>query len=104
MSVGFVYLLISPKTAFVKIGGTDFAPPLRLRQINSTEPYASHGPWGLADFRHVTDWREVEGFLHKAFADKRVLTIEAAQDEKWRRSGGGWSLRVGISKPSQLRR
>jgi hypothetical protein len=27
----------------------------------------AHGPWELSDFPHVTDWRLVEGELHRHF-------------------------------------
>lgn len=79
LPTGFVYLLTSPATQLVKIGGTEF-PPTRLRQINSSEPYASLGPWGIADFRKVKDWPEVEKILHQQFADKRVRHIDGAHE------------------------
>lgn len=67
---GYVYILTSPKTEYIKIGGTDYPPVKRLREINSTEPYHSLGPWTLIDFRQVRDWRKVEYFLHYTFRSR----------------------------------
>lgn len=77
---GHVYVLISPVCEYVKIGGTDYAPLKRIKEINSSEPYKSLGPWSLHDFRQVTDWRKVECALHYAFRSKLVKSI-AAQKE-----------------------
>ena len=70
MSKGCVYILTSANSEFIKIGGTDFAPMKRIREINSTEPYRSLGPWSLHDFREVSDWRAVEYGMHYAFRSK----------------------------------
>ncbi len=78
--MGHVYVLVSPKAKFIKIGGTDYPPLKRIREINATEPYKSHGPWGLADFRQVKDWRKVEAFLHYCFKNKLTKKI-AGQKE-----------------------
>ncbi len=60
MAQGFVYILVSANSDFIKIGGTERPISERLRGINGTESYADHGPWQLSDFLHVTDWRLVE--------------------------------------------
>jgi hypothetical protein len=67
---GYIYILTSPKTECIKIGGTDYPPLKRIKEINSTEPYKSIGPWTLSDFRQVTDWRKVEYSLHYMFKSK----------------------------------
>lgn len=67
---GYVYILTSPKTDCIKIGGTDFPPLKRIKEINSCDPYKSLGPWSLFDFRQVTDWRNVEYSLHYTFRSK----------------------------------
>ena len=73
---GFVYILVSHKTKYIKIGGTDYPPLKRIKEINLTEPYKSLGPWTLGDFRQVNDWRKIEYNLHYTFRSKRVETIE----------------------------
>jgi len=77
---GHVYVLVSPVCEFIKIGGTDFAPLKRIKEINSVEPYKGLGPWSLHDFRQVTDWRKVEHSLHYSFRSKFVKSI-AGQKE-----------------------
>jgi hypothetical protein len=77
---GHVYVLISPICEYVKIGGTDYVPLKRIKEINNAEPYKSLGPWSLHDFRQVADWRKVEYTLHYAFRSKLVKSI-AAQKE-----------------------
>lgn len=72
MTKGFVYLLVSPNSNFIKIGGTERPISERLRGINGTATYADHGPWQLSDFLHVTDWRLVEGKLHRHFKERNV--------------------------------
>jgi hypothetical protein len=72
---GYIYILTSPKTECIKIGGTDYPPLKRIREINSTEPYKSIGPWTLSDFRQVTDWRKVEYSLHYMFRSKLNVLI-----------------------------
>ena len=64
---GYVYILQSPNCDCIKIGGTDYPPLKRIKEINSTEPYKSLGTWTLADFRQVLDWRTVEHNLHYRF-------------------------------------
>ncbi len=68
--VGYVYVLTSNQTDLIKIGGTDYPPLKRIREINSTAPYKNLGPWTLADFRQVTDWRATEYALHYTFRSK----------------------------------
>jgi len=72
---GFVYILTSPKSEYVKIGGTSYLPKKRIQEINVSEPYASYGPWTLHDFRQVEDWRTVEHSLHYIFRDSLVREI-----------------------------
>ncbi len=78
--VGHVYILVSPKSEYIKIGGTDYPPLKRIKEINAAEPYKSHGPWSLADFRQVVDWRQIEASLHYTFRSKLVKDI-AGQKE-----------------------
>ena len=77
---GHVYILTSPKTEFVKIGGTDFPPLKRIREINAASPYRELGPWQLSDFKQVTDWRKVEAFLHYAFRSLLVSEVLGAKE------------------------
>ena len=69
-NAGYVYVLTSSQTNLIKIGGTDYPPLKRIREINSTQPYKNLGPWTLADFRQVTDWRATEYALHYTFRSK----------------------------------
>jgi hypothetical protein len=78
--VGHVYILVSPNSEFVKIGGTDFPPLKRIREINSGSPYRELGPWTLADFRQFVDWRKVESHLHYAF--RSLLVTEVSGQKK----------------------
>ena len=54
MAQGFVYILVSPNSNFVKIGGTERPISERLRDINGTSPYSDHGPWELRTTDEVT--------------------------------------------------
>ena len=72
---GHVYILESENCDSIKIGGTDFPPSKRLKEINETEPYKSLGPWKIVDFREVIDWRKVEHNLHYRFRDFRNYDI-----------------------------
>src|SRR5437899_10178962 len=80
MPQGFVYVLVSPNSNFIKIGGTERPISERLRGINGTLSYAGHGPWQLSDFLHVTDWRLVEGGLHRHFKKKNIRDIPGTQE------------------------
>jgi hypothetical protein len=73
---GFVYILTSPNSSYIKIGGTDFVPAKRIREINASEPYRSLGPWSVHDFRQVEDWRSIEHQLHYAFRDRKATDIK----------------------------
>jgi hypothetical protein len=77
MPQGFVYILVSPNSDHIKIGGTERPISERLRGINGTESYAVHGPWQLSDFLHVTDWRLVEGEMHRHFKARNVRAPSA---------------------------
>ena len=78
--MGHVYILVSPRSEHIKIGGSDYPPLKRIREINSTEPYKSLGPWSLADFRQVVDWKKVEAFLHYSFRSKLITQIEGQKE------------------------
>lgn len=80
MSQGFVYVLVSANSDYIKIGGTEKPISERIRGINSTIAYAEHGPWELSDFLHVTDWRLVESGLHQYFREQRVLDISGTRE------------------------
>jgi hypothetical protein len=80
MPQGFVYVLISPNSNYVKIGGTERPISERLRGINGTASYSEHGPWELSDFLHVTDWRLVEGELHRHFQKLNVRDVAGTQE------------------------
>lgn len=77
---GHVYVLVSPVCQFIKIGGTDYAPLKRIKEINSCEPYKSLGPWSLHDFRQVADWRKVEYALHYIFRHRLVKSIAGQRE------------------------
>lgn len=72
---GYVYILTSKNCDSIKIGGTDYPPFKRIKEINHSEPYKSYGEWHLADFRQVMDWRKVEYFLHYQFRSFLNTTI-----------------------------
>jgi hypothetical protein len=72
MPLGFVYILISPNSDYIKIGRTERPISERLRGVNGGEAYAPHGPWELSDFVHVTDCAVVESALHRHFRDRNV--------------------------------
>jgi hypothetical protein len=74
MPQGFVYILVSPNSDYIKIG-TERPISERLRGINGTESYAEHGPWQLSNFLHVTDWRLVEGEMHRHFQAHNIRDI-----------------------------
>ncbi|MGE6017552.1 GIY-YIG nuclease family protein [Klebsiella pneumoniae] len=72
---GYVYILVSDKTPYIKIGGTDYLPEKRCKKINTQPPYCLYAPWRVADYRSVPDWHNVETWLHYLFRDSRVRTI-----------------------------
>ena len=77
---GHVYILVSAKCEFIKIGGTKYPPSKRIREINDHEPYKSLGPWSLYDFRQVNDWHKVEQSLHYEFRSKQCKTIDKQKE------------------------
>lgn len=79
-TAGYVYILVSPKTDCIKIGGTDYPPLKRIKEINTTEPYKNLGPWTLVDFRQVTNWRKVESNLHYMFRSKLNKKIDGQKE------------------------
>jgi T5orf172 domain-containing protein len=80
MPQGFVYVLVSPNSNYIKIGGTERPISERLRGINGTLSYSDHGPWELSDFLHVTDWRLVEGEMHRHFQERNVRDAVGARE------------------------
>jgi hypothetical protein len=80
MAEGFVYLLTSPNSPYVKIGGTENPPAVRVREINGAAAYSAVGPWHLSDFRQVHDWRLVKAILHGEFGEQRVRDIESTRE------------------------
>lgn len=64
---GYVYILQSQNCDCIKIGGTDYPPLKRIKEINATEPYKSLGKWELAECLEVKNWRIVEHNLHYRF-------------------------------------
>jgi len=80
MTKGFVYILVSPNSDCIKIGGTERPLDERLRGINGTKSYADHGPWQESDYLHVTDWRLVEKTLHCHFKNRNVRDIAGTQE------------------------
>src|ERR1700675_3593768 len=72
MPQGFVYVLVSPNSDYIKIGRTEQPIKERLRGVNGGEAYAPHGPWELSDFVHVTDCVGGEPALHRRFRDRNV--------------------------------
>jgi hypothetical protein len=98
---GHVYILTSPVSEHIKIGGTDHAPMKRIREINSCEPYKLLGPWSLFDFRQVSDWRAVERSLHYKFRSKLVRNI-AGQKELFALAAAQASKELGVIEPSLI--
>jgi hypothetical protein len=80
MAQGFVYILVSPNSNYVKIGGTERPISERLRDINGSSPYSDHGPWELSDFLYVTDWRLVEGQMHGHFRSNAVRDVTGTRE------------------------
>jgi hypothetical protein len=73
MPQGFVYILASPNSDYIKIGRTEQPIRERLGGINRNEAYAPHGPWELSDFVYVTDCNHVESAAHRHFRDRHVF-------------------------------
>ena len=77
---GHVYVLTSSNCKYVKIGGTDYPPLKRIKEINSREPYKQHGLWTLHDFRQVVNWPAVESSLHYTFRSKLAKSIKGQRE------------------------
>lgn len=77
---GHAYVLVSQACKYIKIGGTDYAPFRRIREINADEPYKGLGPWSLHDFRQVADWRKVASAMLYAFRSKLVHSVEGQKE------------------------
>ncbi|MCC9595218.1 MULTISPECIES: GIY-YIG nuclease family protein [unclassified Rubrivivax] len=82
---------------------SDYAPGKRIREINSSEPYRSLGPWTLHDFRQVHDWRAVERSLHYTFRDHRARDIDG-QRELFSISASAASMQLDQINASMLTR
>ncbi len=80
MADGYVYVLVSANSEYVKIGKTEKHPFLRLKEINLSNNYADSGPWDVSDFRQVQDCQAVETNLHRHFQDRRAR-IDTGADE-----------------------
>ncbi len=80
MAEGFVYVLVSANSEYVKIGRTEKTPFHRVREINFSDNYADSGPWDISDFRQVRDCGLVEAQLHRQFNDQRAR-IGTSADE-----------------------
>jgi hypothetical protein len=80
MAKGFVYVLTSSGSNYIKIGGTEHPISQRLRAINGTLAYSDRGKWELSDFLHVTDWRLVEGGLHRQFQQFQVRDAKGTRE------------------------
>jgi hypothetical protein len=110
MPQGFVYVLISPNSNYIKIGGTERPISERLRGINGTESYSDHGPWELSDFLHVSDWRLVEGEMHRHFRKHNVRDVAGTHElfnapphaARERLQGTNSSLRVNHERTDEL--
>jgi hypothetical protein len=98
---GFIYILTSSNIEYIKIGGTEYPPLKRIKEINATEPYKSLGPWTLGDFRQVSDWKKVEYDLHYIFRNKLVRNIEG-QKELFSISLGEASLKLTEIDPQKI--
>lgn len=98
---GYVYVLTSNKSEYIKIGGTGISPMKRIREINSTEPYSQFAPWELADFRQVSDWRSVEQDLNYVFRDSLVRKIQG-QKELFSVNSFPVSQRLALIEPDLL--
>jgi len=110
MPQGFAYVLVSPNSNYIKIGGTERPISERLRGINGTESYSEHGPWELSDFLHVTDWRLVEGEMHRHFHAQNIRDVVGTRElfgtppheARKQLRLTDVSLRVGHEKTSEL--
>jgi hypothetical protein len=79
-SIGHIYVLSSPNSDCIKIGGTNFPPLKRIKEINACEPYKSLGPWTLIDFRQVKDWKAIESAIHYTFRSKLNKDIPSQKE------------------------
>ncbi|WP_082070276.1 GIY-YIG nuclease family protein [Bradyrhizobium sp. LTSP885] len=109
MPQGFVYVLVSPNSDYIKIGRTERPISERLRGINGGEAYAPHGPWELSDFVHVTDCTAVESALHRHFRTRNVevegtreLSSVAPHEARERLRSISQPLRVDPERTDQL--
>ena len=72
---GYVYILASEKTNYIKIGGTDYLPQKRCKEIDKMPAYSQYAPWHVVDFMGVDNWREVEHHLHYIYRDSLCRDI-----------------------------
>lgn len=80
MKAGLVYILQSPNSSFIKIGGTTQSLTVRVREINSTKTYASEGPWSSVTSLKFVDWQLVEGKLHKHFSEHKATSVTGTRE------------------------
>ncbi len=80
MKEGLVYILQSPNSRFVKIGGTKQSLDARIREINTTKTYAVEGPWSSVTSLKFSDWQLVEGKLHRHFSEFRSTTVAGTRE------------------------
>ena len=80
MAEGLVYILFSPNSPLIKIGGTADTLDNRVRGINSSANYGPAGPWTAASCLKVVDWRLVEGKLHDHFKIHKNKDIEGTNE------------------------
>lgn len=107
---GFVYILASPNSSLIKIGGTAQLLAERLREVNRSDAYAEHGPWQISDYLHVTDWQLVEADLHNHFRSNQIRDASGARElfsvppheARKRLRNTDAALRVDNEKPKRL--
>ncbi|MFA7289627.1 MAG: GIY-YIG nuclease family protein [Melioribacteraceae bacterium] len=100
-NVGYIYILASPNSDCIKIGGTEYPPLKRIKEINSSDTYKNLGPWSLIDFRQVKNWRKVEYNLHYSFRSRLNKSIKH-QKELFRVSTQEVSKSLNMIEPEEI--
>ena len=77
---GFVYVLRSDRSQYVKIGRTTRSPQHRLREVNSQPGYVGAAPWTIVDWRQVDDCIAVEAAIHHLHARDRAVDCSPASE------------------------
>lgn len=75
-----MYVLTSLASDCVKIGRTVFPPNKRLREVNTSSPYAELGPWSVLTWRSVKDQKRVERDLHYRFRSDLASDIPGQRE------------------------